>query len=125
MNSDPSLPTRLKAEAPGLGHASQADIERRAAELAFSDGRGSFTDSDLALAAAELSGGTPAPAAPEVDPSLEQVTAWDDPPMQAGHRVGAAPFEDEGTVAERLVRDGIEEADHDIRVSSAEDAENR
>ena len=121
MNPDPILPVRLKAGTPGVGHASQADIEQRAAELALSDGRAAFTDADLAKADAELAGGALTPAAPEADPAIERLTAWDDSPQQTGQRVEPSPLEDEATVAERLIREGIEQADHDLRVTSAED----
>jgi len=120
MNPDPPLPTRLKAGSPGLGQASQTDIERRASELALSDGRDAFTEADLARAEAELAGGTAPPAAPEADPSIEGLTSWDDTPSQAGRRVEPPPLEDEN-IAEHLIQQGIEEADHDLRVAAAKE----
>ena len=124
MKTNPILPIRLKAGSPGLGEATQADIDRRAAELALSDGRSSYTDADLAHAAAELGGGDKTPPAPELEPGLEEVTAWDDPPAQEGHRIEPTLLEDEGSIAEQLISDGIEEADHDIR-AAAEDGDDR
>lgn len=122
MNREPSLPTRLKAGRPGLGEAAQVDIEQRAAEIAQIDGRDKVTDADVGRAAAELASSAVPPAAPEeVAQGLSEVTAWDDPVDQSGHRVEGSPVETETTVAEQLVLDGIEEADHDIRVA----AENR
>lgn len=118
MNTDTVLPTRLKAGSPGLGHANQTEVEERAAELALSDGRQTVTDADLALAAAELAGGGTTAEAPEADSELEQVTTWDEPPTQTGHLVATTPLEDENNVAEQLVEDGLEEADHDIRVAA-------
>ncbi len=123
MNPDPALPVRLKAASPELGQASQAEIERRATELALSDGRDAFTDADLARAAEELAGGSTPTVAPEADPATEEITAWDEPPAQSGHRVPTVPLEDETSVAEQLVQDGIEEAEHDVRVAAAEDDE--
>lgn len=121
MNTnDPVLPTRLRAGSPGLGYPSQAEVEQRAAELALSDGRQKVTEADLALAAAELAGGGTTTEAPEADPGLEQVTTWDDPPTQTGHLVATPPLDDENSVAEQLVDDGLEEADHDIRVAAEE-----
>lgn len=122
MNPDSPLPTRLKAGSPGLGAGSESEIEQRAAELALSDGRDAYTDADLARASEELGGGTPDVTAPEVDPTLEQVTAWDDPPEQAGHRVEPIPLDDELNVSEQLIQSGLEEADHDIRVATEEEA---
>ena len=123
MNSDHPLTDRLKAASPGLGEASAMDIERRATDLAQIDGRESFSDADLARAAAELGGSDATPLAPEaVVPAIEQLTAWDDPVGQDGHRTDRAPLEDERSIAERLVEDGIDEADHDRRVTAAEEA---
>ena len=123
MKTDESmLPTRLKAGSPGLGHANQTDIEQRAAELALSDGRQVVTEADLALAAAELAGGGTSAEAPEADSDLEQVTTWDEAPADTGHLVAKVPLEDETNVAEQLVEDGLEEADHDIRVASEQAA---
>lgn len=121
MNPEHALPIRLKAGSPGLGEASQIDVERRAAELARSDGRDNFTTADLARAADELAGGSVGPIAPEIDPILEKVTGWDDPPGESGRRVEPVPLEDEGRIDERLIQEGIQEADHDIRVAAAEE----
>ncbi len=119
--TDPILPTRLKAGSPGLGQASQTEIESRAAELAASDGRDAFTDADLTVASVEMGGGAVMPSAPEADFALEQVTAWDDPPEQAGHRVERTTPEGGDNIGERLIEDGLSEADHDIRVSAADE----
>ncbi|MGV3662293.1 MAG: hypothetical protein ACO1TE_19060 [Prosthecobacter sp.] len=118
MNTDTLLPTRLKAASPGLGHASQVEVERRAAELALIDGRNTVSDADLALAAAELAGGGTTAEAPEADAELEQVTTWDEPPTQTGHLVAVPPLEDENNISEQLIDDGLEEADHDTRVAA-------
>lgn len=118
MNADTPLPTRLRAASPGLGHASQTEIEQRAAELALIDGRNTVSDADLALAAAELAGGGTTAEAPEADSELEQVTTWDEPPTQTGHLVAVPPLEDENNISEQLIDDGLEEADHDTRVAA-------
>lgn len=122
MNPEPALPARLKPAVAGLGQANQIDIERRAVELALSDGRDSFTDQDLARAAHELAGGINVSGAPEVDSATEEIETWDEPPMQSGHRVPPVALEDENGAAEQLVTNGMEEADHDVRVAAARDA---
>ncbi|MDP1589308.1 MAG: hypothetical protein Q8M07_16275 [Prosthecobacter sp.] len=120
MNPNNALPTRLKAGSPGLGQASQMEVEQRAAELAVSDGRETISDADLAVAAAELAGGGTTTEAVEIDATLEQTTLWEDPPPQTGHLVATPPLEDENNIAEQLVEDGLEEADHDSRVAAEE-----
>lgn len=117
---NPILPTRLKAGSPGLGQANQTDIESRAAELAHSDGRTKVTAADIDQAAAELAGGSAPSNAPEGKDVTEELTAWDDPLDQSGHRVMGLRTDDEKTIAEQLIHDGVEEADHDIRTAASE-----
>ena len=120
--SEPALPTRLKAAQPGLGAAAQVDVERRAGELARIDGRDKVTDADIMLAINELSTASlPAPAPETGDPALEELTAWDDPIAQSGLRVPAVPLEDEAPVGERLIQDGVAEAEHHTRVAAADE----
>lgn len=114
----PALPQRLKAGAPGLGEASQIEVEDRATELALIDGRETVSDADLAHAAAELAGGGTTTEAPEADPLLDQLTTQRDPPPQTGHLVAAAPLQDEDNIAEQFVEDGLEAAEHDSRVAA-------
>jgi hypothetical protein len=117
-----SLPTRLKAALPGLGAAAQADVERRATELARIDGRDKVTDADIARAANELSTAALPTSAPETgDPALEELTAWDDPVAQSGHRVPGVPLEDEAPVGEQLIQDGVAEAEHHTRVAAGDE----
>ncbi len=120
MDEKPVLPTRLKAGSPGLGEPSTTEIERRALELARSDGRSTFNDADLAHAEAELAGDKPLAKERE---AVDQVTPWDNPPGEAGRHVKPVPLEDEGNTAEELIQDGIEEADHDTRVAAEDENE--
>jgi hypothetical protein len=116
------LPLRLKPDAPGFGQASQRDIVRRAAEIARIDGREVVTQADLLAAENELETSGETPSAPEVPPSLEQVTATDSEDgsvvVQDGQRIAPVPLEDDANIALRLVQQGLEEADHDIRLTA-------
>lgn len=114
---NPILPTRLKAASPGLGQANQTDIESRALELAHIDGRTKATAADIEQAACELAGG---PRGTESQTAVNELTAWDDPLDQSGHRVADSENADEKSIAEQLIQDGVEEADHDIRASASE-----
>ncbi len=112
MNTGTLLPTRLRAAAPGLGEGSQIEVEQRAAELALSDGREKVSDGDLAQAAAELAGGGTTLEKPETGAGLNE------PPLQTGHLVVAADPVDDDNIAEQLIENGLEEADHDIRLAA-------
>lgn len=119
MDTSHILPTRLRATAPGLGQGSQIEVEQRAQELAVSDGREKVSDGDLAQAAAELAGGGTTLEAPEADAAFTPLTARERPSMQTGHLVITASSEDEDTIiAEQLVGNGLEEAEHDTRVAA-------
>ena len=117
---NPILPTRLKAGSPGLGQASQTDIEIRAAELAHSDGRTKANASDLEQAEAELAGGATSAKAQGGQADVNDLTAWDDPLDQSGHRVTGSETADDKSIGEQLIEDGVEEADHDIRAAATE-----
>jgi hypothetical protein len=122
MNPDAPLPDRLKAGSPGLGEASGTDIESRAVELARIDGRSTTTEADRARAGAELAGSAGGLLPPEaVIPAIAELTAWDDPVGQEGCRAGRVPLDDETAIAERLIQDGIDAAEHHRRVSAAGD----
>ncbi len=117
MNAEEPIPTRLRASSEGLGHASHPDIEKRAMDIALTEGRDQATDADFARADEELAGGTTAHASPEADASMEQVTTWDEPLEESGHRVEVIPPENDDNLGEQLVEQGLEEADHDTRVA--------
>lgn len=124
MSPDPSIPDRLKAGSPGLGAPDSNEIERRAVELAMIDGRQSFTDADLAQAAAELAGGTADNLSPEADaPIVEDLETWDEPVEQHGRQVEETALEDEAAIDEELIADGLDDADHSQRVAAAEESE--
>lgn len=119
MSADSQLLTRLRAASPGLGQGSRLEIEERAAELALSDGREKVSDADLALAAAELAGGGTTMEVAEAGGAIKSLTAWDNPPLQCGHLEITSSAEEEGnSIAEQLIGNGLEEADHDIRVAA-------
>ena len=120
------LPVRLKPDAPGFGTASQREIVRRGAEIANIDGRDVVTQADLTAAETELESSGEPPAVPEVPASLEQVTVDDTSDgsvVQIGQRIAAVPLDDEADMASRLIQQGLEEADHDIRLEAEDETE--
>ncbi len=99
----------------GLGAPSPADVEKRAREIAMIDERNpdDFTDTDWRQACQELMGAennTP----PEETPDNADLTEeWNVVAGSKGHRVPRPGTEEEETVGEHLVIDGLEEATHD------------
>jgi hypothetical protein len=58
--------------------------------------------------------------APEVNAKTEKLTEWDQPVSEAGGNVPKTPFEDETTIANELIEEGIDEADREQRIAAAD-----
>ena len=114
------IPTRLRASTPGLGEASNAEIEQRAQELALCDGREAFSAEDLLTAQEELGGGIVSVTAPEILHERQDLAVWDSPVGQAGRQVRHPSVDDEVNIGEQLVQAGMAEAEHDQRVQAAD-----
>ena len=124
--NDSALPNRLRAGSLGLGEASIDEIETRARELALIDGRTTVSDADISRATAELGGSSGAAhAAEEINPAIEGLANWDEPEGQHGQHVEPTPSEDEASIGDQLIQEGVREADHDSRVVAAEEAAER
>jgi len=108
---------RIEVHGEGLGEISDATIDRRAAEIAHMDGRITPTAFDRQRATTELTEPAHHP-----DPETQQETArlhtWDEPVGSTGHRAPRQSSDDESTIAEELVEEGLEEADHEQRLAS-------
>ncbi len=102
----------------GLGVASPEMVEERSLEIAKTDGRRTPNEADRILAKGELTG-TVDPQTPEASPEVEAIIEWDKSPDASGTRAPAITPADEASVAETLVNEGLEEADHDVRLSAA------
>jgi hypothetical protein len=105
---------KIEVHSRGIGALGEADLERRARELALIDGHAEPTPDDWDQARAELSGGV---VEPGEDDSMTDSLSRDpsDPPANRGEQVPdiEEPDDDEEEVAERLVSEGVEEAEHD------------
>src|SRR5215510_7558274 len=108
---------RTMEHARGLGTVTDKMVLKRAYELAQTNSRpgGKPTPSDWDQAKEELMGGHAA-AAEEGDREIPVGKRWDPVPGSTGHRVTGQKIEDEQTVAERLVQEGVEEAEHELMV---------
>lgn len=97
----------------GLGVPSPDSVERRAREIALIAERDpeEFTDADWDQARQELLGAQANTAPEETEENAEVVEEWNVVASSTGHR--APRMEDDETLGEQLVGDGIEEAAHD------------
>lgn len=112
---------KIVSGAQGLGTVTPEMVEDRARELALADGRTEPNEGDRQAAQAELVPETLEPVAPELDsPELENMTEWDTAPEEKGFAAPTVRPEDEANIAETLVQEGLEEADHTSRVEAAQ-----
>jgi hypothetical protein len=104
---------KISVHGDGVGVPSPDEVERRAREIAMIAERDpdEFTDEDWDQARRELLG-TQAHAAPEeTEENAEVVEEWNVVASSTGHR--APRVEDDESLGEQLVTDGVEEAVHD------------
>lgn len=116
------LPGKIAQGSEGLGTVTPDMVEERARELAKADGRPEPNEKDLFEARQELLPSGEDATAPELDDSsLESITEWDTAPESTGSQAPKLEPYDDDNIAEQLVEEGIAEADHDQRVTAAEE----
>jgi hypothetical protein len=103
----------------GIGNVSPALVTTRAEEIAIADGRlpEDFTDEDWAQALRELRN-SQIPAPDQVSEEVEAAAPLGEVPSSIGRQIPKYPLEDEETIAEDLVEQGIDEAVHDEEVEA-------
>ena len=121
MNHNPLKEGVLSENSAGIATVTPKMVRQRAAELAVINGRSEqdVSKSECEQARRELTGEPdrdPEEAALESAPESER---WDPVPGSTGHKVPAAPSDDEDDEGrsdnERLVDEGIAGAEHDQR----------
>lgn len=96
-------------------------VEERAREIARSDGREQPNDLDLTRAREELTGATSSSekSATREEPGRD----WGMPLVSSGEKAPTMRPEDEENIPEKLIQEGVDEADHDQRSSSGENSQ--
>ncbi|PYL66031.1 MAG: hypothetical protein DMF20_07580 [Verrucomicrobia bacterium] len=105
----------------GLGTVTTQTIEERAREIARGDGRAEVNDFDRTRASEELVG--PKSGSEQLRTVGELDRDWYTPRGSSGEKVQTVRPEDEENIPEKLVQEGIEEADHDQRSKSGRTGE--
>jgi hypothetical protein len=105
---------KVELHGKGVGGFTTADIERRARELAEIDNRLQVTNADREQARAEfLDRDLPAVVNEDADTTQSMSRDPSDPATDRGHQVPEYIESDEDTSLQRLVQEGVEEAQHD------------
>ena len=103
----------------GLGTVTAQMVEERAREIARSDGREEPNDLDRSRARAELTSDTSSGS--EKPPMREEPGRdWEMPLVSSGEKAPTVRPEDEENIPQKLIQEGLDEADHDQRSRSAQ-----
>ena len=102
----------------GIGTVTPEMLEERAQEIARADGRAEANDLDRTRARDDLIGDTEKPATDQ-----EPADDWYTPRGSSGEKATTVRPEDDENIPEKLIQEGIDEADHDQRSSSARTSE--
>ena len=102
----------------GIGTVTPEMLEDRAQEIARGDGRADANDLDRARARRDLTGHSENTATGE-----ELADDWYTPRAASGKKGAIVRPEDDENIPEKLIQEGIEEADHDQRSRSTRTTE--
>jgi hypothetical protein len=125
MKPNPLKDGTLTENSVGVGSVTRKMVQERAIELAIIDGRSAeeVSKSDWEQAKQELTGRPDKDVTETVLESAPESERWDPVGGSTGDKVPVAPSEDEDDEGrsdnERLVDEGIAEADHDHRRQAA------
>ena len=108
-------PGKIEVHGNGLGAPSPEEVERRAREIAMIHERNpnEFTDADWKQARRELLGEENNTPPEETSDNADLTEEWTVVASSKGHRMPRPGTDEEETVGEHLVSDGLEEAAHD------------
>lgn len=121
MNEAQPTSGKILRGTEGIGTVTPQMIEERAREIARSVGRSQPNDLDRARAREDLTGSI---SDSEQLPTREEPGRdWQMPLVSTGEKAPTVRPEDDENIPARLVQEGIEEADHDQRVSSGRNRE--
>ena len=105
----------------GIGNVTPEMIDERAREIARADGRSQANDLDRTRAREDLIGSASGSEKPLTE---EPVDDWYTARGSSGKKAPTVRPEDEENIPDKLIREGVEEADHDQRSRSGETESN-
>jgi hypothetical protein len=119
-----ALQKKVEQYGEGVGGVSQAEIERRAAELARIENRASATEADRARARGEFRERHLPDAVNEDAESMQSMSRDpSDPIADRGRQVPEYGGDDEKTALEHLALEGVEEAQHEQMLEAHNDVD--
>ena len=121
MKKDQIEDGRISEHSKGLGTVTQEMVRARAREIALINGRSPdhLSPLDFSQAKQELMGQNYVEPAEEKVPTSER---WDPVPGTPGHQAPSTPAHDEQTDSEKLVEEGVSEAEHEQMVEGTRES---
>jgi hypothetical protein len=115
---------RLSNHGRGLGTVTEEMVEQRAGEIAIINGRSkrNILEADREQATRELTGKEHLNPTPTAAETLTEDERWEEVPESEGHRAETVPSPDEQTVAEKLVEEGVQDAEHDQELEATRES---
>jgi hypothetical protein len=113
MSTMRPIPAKIIQHSEGLGAPSADTVRKRARELAVIDGRAEFNEGDWAQAKRELHGGHESN---DTNGEMEMASMVSEHDMVAGsmgHHVENMGVDDQNSMAEELIAEGMDEAVHE------------
>ena len=114
MKATESIKGRISGHFNGLGTVTPEMVEQRAREIALINGRTAeeFNETDLEEARAEMTGEFALEEQREEEPGAVAGSLADAVPGSSGHKNAPKLPSDEQRMAEQLVQEGVDEAEH-------------
>src|SRR5262249_39386545 len=113
---------RFTEQGHGLGTVTREMVLKRARELALISGREQVLESDFAQAKRELTNEEHLTPDPDRMEKLSEDQRWEPVPESTGKEAPTVPAPDEQTFAEKLVEEGVEDAEHDQMTKAARES---
>jgi hypothetical protein len=117
---------KLSVHGQGLGTVTPAMVRRRAREIAVINGRegDQVLESDFEQARRELQGEGLNPTA-TAEERLPESKRWDPVGESSGHKILRVEAPDEQTYSQKLVEEGVAEAEHDQALEGTRESRRR
>jgi hypothetical protein len=124
MKQDQIEEGRFSKSGEGLGTVTKRMLRKRAAEIAVINGRDSkhVLDSDIEQARRELQGEERLYPLSTAEEKLPESKRWEPVPGTPGRKRQIVSAADEQTYEEKLVEEGVADAEHDQQVASARES---
>lgn len=121
MKATQTIKGRISEGLHGLGTVTESMVRQRAKEIALINGRSpnQLNEADFEAARAELTGGSALDEQQEEDSEPMVASLRDVTPGSSGHKIAPKLPSDEQRVAEELVQEGVDEAEHNSMLAGS------